>query len=195
MEAWTRGQWPVSIISFHLLTLIWICVAIELFGKNWKKVTQYVGTRISAQVRSHAQKVLKDYSPHSADKNDFNESKSAISEHNETMTLPKDHTMRTDEPYLAINRLDIGLRKVSGDALEECLTTNLNQGHKRYRNTAENTIDVGHHENFMSKIRVTHVDCSELSQHVGNKPPSDSCIPQDAQSNFCGEGAKAEIHD
>ena len=32
--------------------------AIELFGKDWKKVQQYVGTRTSAQSRSHAQKVL-----------------------------------------------------------------------------------------------------------------------------------------
>mmetsp|Transcript_14998 Transcript_14998/g.18948 ORF Transcript_14998/g.18948 Transcript_14998/m.18948 type:complete len:123 (-) Transcript_14998:2879-3247(-) len=39
--------------------------AIRIYGKNWKKVTQHVRTRISAQVRSHAQKVLKDYSPSS----------------------------------------------------------------------------------------------------------------------------------
>lgn len=32
--------------------------AIELFGKDWKKVQQHVGTRTSAQSRSHAQKVL-----------------------------------------------------------------------------------------------------------------------------------------
>ena len=174
-----------------LLTVGYLFLAIELFGKNWKKVTAYVATRISAQVRSHAQKVLKDYSPHSADRDDDDQdSKSALSEHNETLTLPKDHTMRTDEPQSAINRLDI-LRKVSGD--EGCLTTNLNHGHKRYRNTAENSIDVGqHNENFMSKIRVTHVECSELSQHVG-KPPSESCIPQDAQSNFCVDGLKAEL--
>lgn len=31
---------------------------IQLFGKDWKKVQQYVGTRTSAQSRSHAQKVL-----------------------------------------------------------------------------------------------------------------------------------------
>lgn len=35
---------------------------IELYSKDWKKVTAHVGTRISAQVRSHAQKVLSDYS-------------------------------------------------------------------------------------------------------------------------------------
>jgi hypothetical protein len=40
--------------TFHL--------AIKLYDKDWKKVTEHVGTRISAQVRSHAQKVLSDYS-------------------------------------------------------------------------------------------------------------------------------------
>jgi hypothetical protein len=38
-------------------------IGVKLYKKNWKKVTAHVGTRISAQVRSHAQKVLKDYSP------------------------------------------------------------------------------------------------------------------------------------
>lgn len=33
-----------------------------LHKKDWKKVTAHVATRISAQVRSHAQKVLPDYS-------------------------------------------------------------------------------------------------------------------------------------
>ena len=36
-----------------------------MYDKDWKKVTAHVRTRISAQVRSHAQKVLKDYSPNS----------------------------------------------------------------------------------------------------------------------------------
>jgi hypothetical protein len=30
--------------------------ALELYGKNWNKVHRYVGTRTSAQTRSHAQK-------------------------------------------------------------------------------------------------------------------------------------------
>ena len=30
--------------------------ALKMFGKNWKKVEDYVGTRTGAQVRSHAQK-------------------------------------------------------------------------------------------------------------------------------------------
>ena len=34
-------------------------VAIELYGKDWKKVQHYVGTRTSTQARSHAQKVLR----------------------------------------------------------------------------------------------------------------------------------------
>ena len=30
--------------------------AIKMFGKNWKQVAEYIGTRSSTQVRSHAQK-------------------------------------------------------------------------------------------------------------------------------------------
>ena len=30
--------------------------ALKLFGKNWKKVEEYVATRTSTQARSHAQK-------------------------------------------------------------------------------------------------------------------------------------------
>ena len=30
--------------------------AIKKFGKNWKKVEDYIGTRTGAQIRSHAQK-------------------------------------------------------------------------------------------------------------------------------------------
>ena len=50
-------------IEWRIFDLFLFHIAIRLYGKNWKKVTRYVGTRISAQVRSHAQKVLKDYSP------------------------------------------------------------------------------------------------------------------------------------
>ena len=55
-----EGPAPHSIAD---LTMFIVLLAIRIYGKNWKKVTQHVGTRISAQVRSHAQKVLKDYSP------------------------------------------------------------------------------------------------------------------------------------
>ena len=61
-------------------------------------MTQHVGTRISAQVRSHAQKVLKDYSPN----NDMSEMDESDGEgvradllsqqpYNDTMTMPKDN--------------------------------------------------------------------------------------------------------
>lgn len=32
--------------------------AFNLYGKNWKKVQEFVGTRSTTQVRSHAQKYL-----------------------------------------------------------------------------------------------------------------------------------------
>jgi len=31
-------------------------LALSLFGKDWKKVEQHIGTRSGAQIRSHAQK-------------------------------------------------------------------------------------------------------------------------------------------
>ncbi len=31
-------------------------VAMSLFGKDWKKVENHIGTRSGAQIRSHAQK-------------------------------------------------------------------------------------------------------------------------------------------
>lgn len=115
-------------------------------------------------------------------------SKSQMTEplNNETMTLPKDHTVRTDD---AGHRMDMRLKRASGD-IDDYLTANLNPcNNKRYRNTAENSIDLCKHENFMRKIRVTHVGCSELSQPV-NKPPSDLCLPQDNLSISGGERAK-----
>jgi len=82
--------------------------------------------------------------------------------------------MRTDDvAHLAVKRGSEGEH-------EDCLITNLNQGRKRYRTTAENSNElVGRQQpidNLMGKIRVTHVDCSELSQPAG-KPASDSVIP------------------
>ena len=32
------------------------CIALKLFGKDWKRVEDYIGTRTGAQIRSHAQK-------------------------------------------------------------------------------------------------------------------------------------------
>lgn len=33
--------------------------ALKLFGKDWNKVQEYIGSRTSAQTRSHAQKFFK----------------------------------------------------------------------------------------------------------------------------------------
>ena len=30
------------------------CIALKLFGKDWKRVEDYIGTRTGAQIRSHA---------------------------------------------------------------------------------------------------------------------------------------------
>ena len=35
--------------------------ALDLYGKNWKKVEEYIGTRNTAQARSHAQKFFGKY--------------------------------------------------------------------------------------------------------------------------------------
>ena len=35
--------------------------ALDMFGKNWKKVEDYIGTRTSVQARSHAQKYFGKY--------------------------------------------------------------------------------------------------------------------------------------
>ena len=105
-----------------------VLTAIRLFGKNWKKVTQHVGTRISAQVRSHAQKVLKDYSPNSHAQEGHDPSKSEMTEqiNNETMTLPKENTIRTDDVNHAAPPMDMGVQQTSNDGINDCLTTNLN---------------------------------------------------------------------
>jgi len=54
--------------------------ALSKFGKNWKKVEEYVGTRSGTQVRSHAQKYFLKVDPHIYDtpsKNNENDSDSA----------------------------------------------------------------------------------------------------------------------
>ena len=103
---------------------------------------------------------------------------------NETMTLPKDQTVRTED---AGHSLHMRLKRTS-DEIEEYLATNLNKASKRYRNTAENSIDLGKQENFMRKIRVTHVGCSDLSQPV-TKPPSETCLAQETLSILGAEPA------
>ena len=51
-KLWNTGRWTDI---EHLIFLAWIME----FGKEWKKTEFYVRTRSSAQIRSHAQKVLR----------------------------------------------------------------------------------------------------------------------------------------
>ena len=102
-----------------LTWIVWLLVAIRLYGKNWKKVTQHVGTRISAQVRSHAQKVLKDYSPNSG----ALDSRDDVTEQaDETL---KEQTIRTYDLNCAANRLEIKAAS-NRDADDDYLAKNLN---------------------------------------------------------------------
>ena len=95
-------------------------------------------------MRSHAQKVLKDYSPNSQNNMHPDELKSESSEQpdeNQSLTHHKDQTVRTDEPNLPVKRLLIGQNTASYDEIQDCLTPNLNQDRKRFRKSVENTID------------------------------------------------------
>ena len=38
------------------LVVLKVTTGLELFGKNWKKISDLVGTRTGSQIRSHAQK-------------------------------------------------------------------------------------------------------------------------------------------
>lgn len=48
-ESLTRGRWTDA--EHHKFLQ-----AIRLFGKDWRKVQEYIGSRTGAQIRSHAQK-------------------------------------------------------------------------------------------------------------------------------------------
>ena len=171
--------WPYFV--FH--------IAIRLYGKNWKKVTRYVGTRISAQVRSHAQKVLKDYSPKNPTYPEMaSQSEMTDPPYHETIALPRDMNTRTYDHNQALqSKFDHEARQMgkssgfTGD-MADCLASNIAEARKRFRKTSGDTIDLGQldqceQDMLMQKIHVTKVSCDELSQPA--RPETDSCIPQD----------------
>lgn len=52
----TNGRWTKVEHEKFLLGTCCLSVGIELYGKNWKKIEELVGTRTGSQIRSHAQK-------------------------------------------------------------------------------------------------------------------------------------------
>ena len=115
---------------------------------------------------------------------------SELPEENQSLSHQKDQTVRTDEPNLPVKRLLMGKNTASYDEIQDCLTPNLNMDRKRFRKSVENTSDnVGltrFQDQLMSKIRVTNVACSELSQH--GKRKSDSVMPaHESHSDFAEE--------
>ena len=105
--------------------------------------------------------------------------------HHETISLPRDLTMRTHD-FGVDSRLEIqpGRQgKVFNGDMADCLAKNFAQARKRYRKTSGDTIDLGQFDKsqqdqqLMQKVHVTRVACDELSQPA--KPETESCIPQD----------------
>lgn len=54
-ERSTSSSLNVSVVTF-LKSKCHFYAALQLFGKDWQKVQEYIKTRSSAQIRSHAQK-------------------------------------------------------------------------------------------------------------------------------------------
>ena len=71
--------------------------AIEIYGRDWKKVESYVGTRTSTQARSHAQKVL----PHPSCADGVNASYNSTST---TLTKGSPHNKNEETPELKKNQ-------------------------------------------------------------------------------------------
>ena len=101
-----------------------------MFGKDWKKVTAHVRTRISAQVRSHAQKVLKDYSPNSQHGDGGEDSEFGVEE--SFSNTNNGLTVKTEDLNCAVEALGVS-KQANENALKH-----LNRGpQKRFRFDAE----------------------------------------------------------
>ena len=116
--------------------------------------------------------------------------------HHETIALPRDMTTRTyDHNQPLYSKLDNEARKPIASAafngdIADCLATNFAEARKRFRKTSGDTIDLGQfdkdgQDQLMQKIHVTRVSCHELSQPA--RPDTESCIPQDGQSNLAAK--------
>ena len=52
----TNGRWNKHEHEKFLLGYKLCYLGLQLYGKNWKKISEMVGTRTGSQIRSHAQK-------------------------------------------------------------------------------------------------------------------------------------------
>ena len=51
-----NGRWTKPEHQKFLLGNAYFNIGLELYGKNWKKIEELIGTRTGSQIRSHAQK-------------------------------------------------------------------------------------------------------------------------------------------
>ena len=149
-------------------------------------MTQYVGTRISAQVRSHAQKVLKDYSPNaqiqyksgedSDDSSQFNDSD--ISDHRgqnteqgsvgvQSFIIPREHTQKTDDLNYAVEALDSRNEEMRLNGKGNKKSSLLKVGQKRLHNQINASNDMP--ENF-KRIHISQsvTSNSSLTNQINN---------------------------
>ncbi len=84
------------------------CAALAKFGKNWKQVEEYIGTRTGAQIRSHAQKYF----------NKLNKDQAAA------QNAEKSQSQGQADPKPALNgQPDVQDRKSSSQSQKETLPT------------------------------------------------------------------------
>ena len=52
----SNGRWTKQEHEKFLLGTVFLTAGLQLYGRNWKKIEEIIGTRSGSQIRSHAQK-------------------------------------------------------------------------------------------------------------------------------------------